>query len=67
MAKKYFCDKCEKVIEKESSFLENFDMDGFQAETGLDIVIKPELCSKCTKEYNKLIKETNSKIREFLN
>jgi len=68
MVKKHFCDKCGKEINNVSSndFDEMFNSvsSRFGGETP---VLQPQLCEKCEKGYNKIIDETNNKIKDYLN
>ncbi len=66
MVKKYFCDRCEQEIDKESDDFEdmfNQVSSSFREEIK---VINPQLCLICEIGYNKIIKETNKNIKDYL-
>ena len=65
MAKKYFCDKCGKELEGDQ-FEEVFEEIGESFGFNKNSLIAPQLCRSCKKGYERIIKETNKKIKEYL-
>lgn len=64
MVRKSFCDRCDKEIDSE--------LDGFDEVFDMVLDKKPEtlkvhLCKKCEKGYDKIIKEANKKILDYIN
>lgn len=69
MVRKNFCDKCEREIdEKTDAFDDIFNQvsSNFSDIREDTEVIKPQLCTTCERGYNKIIKETNKKIKSYL-
>ncbi len=67
MVKKHFCDKCGKEINNLSSA--DFDdmFNSVSSEFGNESsIIQPQLCNKCEKGYNKIVDETNKRIKDYL-
>lgn len=66
MVKVYYCDRCDKeILPKEDSFGEifnSFSFDKFEKNP----LLKPLLCKKCQKGYDKILIETNDKIADYL-
>lgn len=68
MTKKYYCDRCEKEIDSpEGNEFNDFfkDVEG-RLSLDKEIIEEPELCGKCQKGYNKIVKETNKQIDRYL-
>lgn len=68
MAKKYICDRCERetIPPEEDDFEEIFESIGF-GESQKHSLLKPLLCEKCQKGYDKIILNTNNEIKSYLN
>ena len=70
MVKKYLCDKCGKdmegLIDQMDEFQETWENMGGKELIGEDLVLKPHLCIKCQKGYNKIIRQTNKEIKKYL-
>lgn len=70
MVNKTFCDRCGKELEgfeNEDEFGDIFGNEEFGEAFGFKSpVLKPQLCLKCQKGYDKIIKNTNKQIKRFL-
>ncbi len=67
MVKKHFCDRCGKDLGiRQDAFDEVFEKisSAFEEEDE-DQITQPQLCRKCMKGYEKIIKETNKKIEDY--
>ena len=67
MAKKYICDRCERetIPPEEDDFGEIFESIGF-GESQKHSLLKPLLCEKCQKGYDRILSDTNKKIKNYL-
>jgi|TARA_Y100000310_G_scaffold70252_1_gene65834 hypothetical protein len=73
MVKKAFCDRCGIELKEEEPHLTDFNEifesvnDSFNEPLdGKEGLLKAQLCWDCSKGYEKIVKETNKKIKEYI-
>ena len=63
--KKFYCDKCGDELKGIDEWEDVFS-EVQEAFDGRSRLLQPQICYKCDKGYNKIIKGTNKRIKSWL-